>query len=60
MRPELVGPAIPTQDSVTLSGITSVALPILGAPAGDLPALFLATEDFPIRLAYALDLRGGP
>lgn len=52
LHPELVGAATPTQDGVTLSGITSVALPILGAPAADLPALFLAAEDLSIRLAY--------
>lgn len=52
LRPELVGPATPTQDGVKLCGITSVALPILGAPAADLPALFVAAEDLPVRLAY--------
>lgn len=52
LRPELVGPATPTQDGVALPGITSVALPVLGAPAADLAALFLAAADLPIRLAY--------
>lgn len=52
LRPDLVGADTPTADGVTLSGITSVALPVLGAPAADLPALFLAAEDLPIRLAY--------
>lgn len=52
LRPELVGAATPAQDGVTLPGITSVALPVLGAPAHDLPELFLAAEDLPIRLAY--------
>lgn len=52
LRPELVGAATPTQDGVTLAGITSVALPVLGAPAADLPALLLAAGDLPIRLAY--------
>ncbi|WP_043061661.1 DUF2000 domain-containing protein [Brucella anthropi] len=52
LRPELVGAATPTQDGVTLSGITSVALPVLGAPPTDMSALFLAAEDLPIRLAY--------
>lgn len=52
LYPELVGAATPTQDGVTLSGITSVALPVLGAPAVDLPGLFLAAGDLPLRLAY--------
>ncbi len=52
LRPELVGAATPTEDGVVLSGITTVALPVLGAPTADLPALFLAAEDLPVRLAY--------
>lgn len=52
LRPDLVGADTPTADGVTLSGITSVALPVLGAPAADLPSLYLAAEDLPIRLAY--------
>ena len=41
-----------TQDGVMLCGITSVAVPVLGAPSADLPALFLTARDLPIRLAY--------
>ena len=52
LRPDLVGADTPTADGVTLCGITSVALPVLGAPAADLPSLFMAAEDLPIRLAY--------
>jgi hypothetical protein len=52
LRPELVGAATPTLDGVTLCGITRVALPVLGAPASDLPGLFLAAGNLPIRLAY--------
>ena len=52
LRPDLVGADTPTAEGVTLGGITSVALPVLGAPAADLPSLFLAAEDLPIRLAY--------
>lgn len=51
-RPDLVGTDTPTQDDVALAGITSVALPVLGAPAADLPALFDAAADLPLRLAY--------
>ncbi|WP_423210487.1 DUF2000 domain-containing protein [Paracoccus yeei] len=52
LRPDLVGADTPTAEGVTLGGITSVALPVLGAPAADLPSLFMAAEDLPIRLAY--------
>jgi len=51
-RPDLVGANTPTQDDVALAGITSVALPVLGAPAADLPALFDAAAQLPLRLAY--------
>ncbi|WP_116133956.1 DUF2000 domain-containing protein [Tropicimonas sp. IMCC34043] len=50
--PDLVGADTPTQDSVQIAGITTVALPILCAPAADLPALFEAAADLPVRLAY--------
>jgi hypothetical protein len=52
LRPELVGAATPMQDGVILHGITTVALPVLGAPGADLAALFLLAADLPIRLAY--------
>lgn len=51
-RPDLVGPQTPAQDGGTLAGITTVALPVLGAPGADLPALFAAAADLPLRLAY--------
>lgn len=52
MRPELIGAETPTQDGIRLPGITTRALPVLGAPAAELPALFDAGSDLPIRLAY--------
>ncbi|MTH33711.1 DUF2000 family protein [Paracoccus limosus] len=52
LRPDLVGAATPAQDGVALAGITTVALPILGAPGADLPALFAAAAGLPLRLAY--------
>jgi len=51
-RPDLVGAATPTADGILLAGITTVALPVLGAPEGDLPGLFAAAEELPVRLAY--------
>ena len=52
LRPDLVGADTPTQDGIALAGITTVALPILGAPTADLPALFDAAAGLPLRLAY--------
>ncbi|TYC61871.1 DUF2000 domain-containing protein [Rhodobacterales bacterium] len=52
MRPDLVGPDTQTGDDITLPGITSVAIPILAAPAEDLPRLFGEAGDLPLRLAY--------
>lgn len=52
LRPDLVGAATPTQDGIALAGITTVALPILGAAAADLPDLFQQAFDLPLRLAY--------
>lgn len=52
LLPELVGDATPTADGVALAGITTVALPVLGAPEEELLALFLAAEVLPIRAAY--------
>lgn len=52
MMPELVGPDTPTGDGVVLPGITTVALPILGAPAADLHGLFAEAEGLPLRLVY--------
>lgn len=52
LRPDLVGADTLTQDGVALAGITTVALPILGAPAADLPGLFAAAARLPLRLAY--------
>ncbi|MCA0964627.1 DUF2000 domain-containing protein [Salipiger bermudensis] len=52
LRPDLIGADTPTQDGEVLAGITTVALPVLGAPATELPALFAAAADLPLRLAY--------
>lgn len=52
LRPELVGADTITQDGVSLAGITTVALPILGAPTADLPSLFDSAYALPLRLAY--------
>lgn len=52
MRPDLLGPDTPAQDGAALAGITTVALPGLAAPAGDLPGLFDAAADLPLRLVY--------
>lgn len=52
LRPDLVGADTTTQDGVTLPGITTVPLPVLGSPAADLPALHDAARDLPLRLAY--------
>ena len=50
--PELAGAETATRDGIVLPGITTVALPILGAPAAGLPALFAAAAGLPVRLAY--------
>ncbi|KMO17876.1 hypothetical protein SQ03_11405 [Methylobacterium platani JCM 14648] len=50
--PDLVGPDTPTGDGIPLPGITTVALPILGAPPAELPRLFLDAEGLPLRLVY--------
>lgn len=50
--PDLIGADTPTLDGVELAGITTVALPILGARAADIPAMFEAAADLPLRLAY--------
>ena len=52
LQPDLVGDATPTADGITLEGITTVAVPILAAPAEDLPQLFEDGADLPLRLAY--------
>ncbi|WP_319520463.1 DUF2000 domain-containing protein [uncultured Martelella sp.] len=52
LRPDLVGADTPTEDGIALAGITTVAMPVLGAPAQDLPLLFAKAVDLPIRLAY--------
>lgn len=52
LRPDLVGADTVTQDGAALAGITTVALPVLGAPADDLAALFGAAVGLPVRLAY--------
>ena len=52
LHPDLVGADTVTEDGVALAGITTVALPVLGAPATDLPTLFAAAADLPLRLAY--------
>lgn len=52
LRPDLVGSETATLDGVALPGITTVALPVLSAPASDLPGLFEAAAELPVRLAY--------
>ncbi len=52
LMPELVGADTPMADGLALPGITTVALPILGAPAADLLPLFVAADGLPVRLAY--------
>lgn len=52
LMPEIIGGDTPTADGLTLPGITTVALPILGAPAADLLPLFIAADGLPMRLAY--------
>lgn len=52
LRPDLVGDDMLTGDCVLLSEITAVALPILGAAPTELPMLFEAATDLPLRLAY--------
>lgn len=52
LHPELIGQATPDSAGMLLDGITQVAVPILGAPAEDLQALFAAAEGMPVRLAY--------
>lgn len=49
---DLVGADTSTADGVALPGITTVALPILGAPAADLLPLFISADGLPVRLAY--------
>ncbi|TGG93247.1 DUF2000 domain-containing protein [Natronospirillum operosum] len=50
--PDLVGDDTVSADGVQLKGITKVPLPVLGAPGGDLPDLFLAAAELPLRCAY--------
>lgn len=52
LMPELVGADTSTKDGLSLSGITTVALPILGAPSSELPRLFVEADGLPVRLAY--------
>ncbi len=52
LMPEIVGADTPTADGIALPGITTVALPVLGAPAADLLPLFIAADGLPVRLAY--------
>ena len=52
LMPELVGADTPTADGLALPGITTVALPVLAAPAADLLPLFIAADGLPVRLAY--------
>ncbi|MAM12180.1 MAG: hypothetical protein CML23_17385, partial [Rhizobiaceae bacterium] len=47
LRPDLVGADTPTGDGFSLAGITTVALPVLGASAEELPALFDKAADLP-------------
>ncbi|GHG88256.1 DUF2000 domain-containing protein [Pseudodonghicola xiamenensis] len=51
-HPELVGADTPTQDQEIVPGITTVALPILSAPAETLGTLYEAAAELPVRLAY--------
>ncbi|MGY6564445.1 MAG: DUF2000 domain-containing protein [Halomonadaceae bacterium] len=50
--PDLVGSDTTSADGILLKGITTVPLPVLSAPESDLPALFDAAEELPIRFAY--------
>lgn len=52
LRPGLVGANTTTRDGEVLGGITTVALPVLGASMTVLPMLFAAAADLPLRLAY--------
>lgn len=52
LRPDLIGADTITQDGTVLAGITTVALPILGAPPPDLPPLFDKAAELPLRFAY--------
>ncbi|WP_374328230.1 DUF2000 domain-containing protein [Paracoccus pantotrophus] len=52
LRPDLLGAATATSDGIALPGITTVPLPVLGAPLPELPGLFAQAETLPLRLAY--------
>ncbi|MBD3897292.1 DUF2000 domain-containing protein [Halomonas sp. ML-15] len=50
--PELVGNDTASADGILLKGITRVPLPILCVPESELPGLFHAAEELPIRFTY--------
>jgi hypothetical protein len=52
LRPDLVGADTPTEDGFLLPGVTTVAVPVLSAPAAQLPLLFAGAAGLPVRLAY--------
>lgn len=50
--PDVVGEDTPTRDGTVIPGITTVAVPVLAAPADALADLFNSAEALPVRLAY--------
>jgi hypothetical protein len=52
LRPDPVGADTPTKDGFLLPGVTTVAVPVLSAPAAQLPLLFTDAAGLPVRLAY--------
>jgi len=51
-HPDLVGTETLAADGASLPGITTVPMPVLAAPGAELPALFEAATEMPLRLAY--------
>ena len=52
LPPDLVGADTPAGDGTPVAGITTVPVPVLGAAETDLPGLFAAAGELPVRLAY--------